>query len=69
MKIYYCDCCGKQTAETGLMDTKINGYTVDLCYKCHSHFAHEIEHAKKKVEVEFMSNMKHQPLAFKYCCE
>lgn len=69
MKQCFCDCCGKQTAENELLKTNINDYDVDLCYECHGHFIDEIEEAQKKVEVEFMSNMKYQPLAFKYHCE
>lgn len=69
MKTCFCDSCGKHTAESGLLIAKINGYTVDLCHECHGQFIAEIEEAQKKVEVEFMSNMKHQPFAFKYHCE
>lgn len=64
----FCDNCGKQTVNNGLLTTKINGFAVDLCYECHSNYASELEAAQNKVDKEFMSNMKHPPFAFKYSC-
>lgn len=64
----FCDNCGKQTRQNDLSTTRINDFEVDLCYECYSHYASEIVEARKKVDEEFMSNMKHRPLAFKYKC-
>lgn len=69
MKQFFCDCCGKQTIESGITNMNVNNHKVDLCYKCQARLISKIKDATSKAEVEFMKTMKHQPLGFKYHCE
>ena len=69
MKQFFCDCCGKQTVENNLTSVRVNKQMVDLCDKCQKLLADKRQDAQSKVDIEFMKNMTHQPLSFKYNCE
>ena len=68
MTTYCCDNCGKQVTVGNLLKLKINRLDVELCYECNANYISKLEAASNKVDEEFMSNMKHQPFAFKFNC-
>ena len=69
MRQFFCDCCGQQKSESEITIMDVNHHKVDLCYQCQTTLISKLDDASRKVEVEFMETMKHQPLGFKYHCE
>jgi hypothetical protein len=51
------------------MSRQVNGYDIDLCQKCDEILSQRLRDTHAKVEIEFMKQLVHQPLAFKYHCE